>query len=318
MRTTLVGDSLEVEVLVEGKKVPYILPESQLTLFSEGLFRESLQASVVAWDWAFTACRRLEAVESQGPCLGVARLRSDCRPQTETAVWARVPEASLGSRMFCLKTAIMVTSGVLAAQWSDGKMAEHCSRFFPSVPALYTDASLHVLGAVLAQVQEGREHIISYASRGLQDGKHNDQNYSAFKLEFLALKWAVTEKFRDYLWGSIFRVFTASASFAKSKAWDCIDHWNADTFSWLPEAAAVVATAVTARRVEARRLMGRVPGPELGAGQDWRLVTAGEQTYLERMAVPPGYGETTARGIGETGGVRWGIGQTTASAGGAY
>ena len=27
----------------------------------------------------------------------------------------------------------------------------------------------------------------------------NDENYSRFKLELLALKWAVVEKFREYL-----------------------------------------------------------------------------------------------------------------------
>lgn len=33
-------------------------------------------------------------------------------------------------------------------------------------------------------------------------------NYSAMKLELLALKWAVTEKFREYLLGTSFTVFT--------------------------------------------------------------------------------------------------------------
>ena len=33
-------------------------------------------------------------------------------------------------------------------------------------------------------------------------------NYSSMKLELLALKWSVTEKFRDYLLGSKFVVFT--------------------------------------------------------------------------------------------------------------
>ena len=34
------------------------------------------------------------------------------------------------------------------------------------------------------------------------------QNYSSFKLELLGLKWAVCEKFRGYLWGANFTVFT--------------------------------------------------------------------------------------------------------------
>lgn len=64
---------------------------------------------------------------------------------------------------------------------------------------LYTDASKQGMGAVLAQKQGGRERVIAYASRSLRPTERNDANYSAFKLEFLALVWAVTEKFRDYL-----------------------------------------------------------------------------------------------------------------------
>lgn len=36
---------------------------------------------------------------------------------------------------------------------------------------------------------------VAYASRGLRPNEHNTSNYSSVKLEFLALKWAVTEKF---------------------------------------------------------------------------------------------------------------------------
>ena len=73
---------------------------------------------------------------------------------------------------------------------------------------LYTDASLDGLGAVLAQVQEGKERVIAYASRSLVPAERNDQNYSSFKLELLGMKWAITEKFKDYLWGATFTVFT--------------------------------------------------------------------------------------------------------------
>ena len=74
--------------------------------------------------------------------------------------------------------------------------------------ALYTDASGRGLGAVLAQVQGGRERVIAYASRSLHPTEQNDVNYSSFKLELLALKWAVTEKFKDYLAGAKFTIYT--------------------------------------------------------------------------------------------------------------
>ncbi len=62
---------------------------------------------------------------------------------------------------------------------------------------LTTNGSLHGLGAVLSQKQEGIERVVAYASRGLRGSEKNDKNYSAFKLELLALKWGITEKFRE-------------------------------------------------------------------------------------------------------------------------
>ena len=46
---------------------------------------------------------------------------------------------------------------------------------------------------------------MAYASRSL---KVSEKNYPAHKLEFLALKWAVVEKFHDYLYGSKFEAVT--------------------------------------------------------------------------------------------------------------
>ena len=71
---------------------------------------------------------------------------------------------------------------------------------------LHTDASLDGLGAVLYQKDEsGQVRVIAYASRSLSK---SEKNYAAHRLEFLALKWAITEKFRDYLYGGTFEVFT--------------------------------------------------------------------------------------------------------------
>ena len=68
---------------------------------------------------------------------------------------------------------------------------------------LNVDASGDGLGAVLYQEQEGIERVVAYASRGL---RANECNYPAHKLEFLALKWAVCDKFHDYLYGNKFMV----------------------------------------------------------------------------------------------------------------
>lgn len=73
---------------------------------------------------------------------------------------------------------------------------------------LYTDASHAGLGAVLAQKQDGQARVIAYASRSLRPSEKNDKNYSSFKLELLALKWAIVDKFREYLAVSPFTVFT--------------------------------------------------------------------------------------------------------------
>ena len=62
------------------------------------------------------------------------------------------------------------------------------------------------LGAVLFQQQDNGKVVIAYASRTLRPQERNMNNYSSMKL--LALKWAVTEKFRDYLLGSRFVVYT--------------------------------------------------------------------------------------------------------------
>ena len=47
--------------------------------------------------------------------------------------------------------------------------------------------------------------MIAFASRSLSK---TERNYDAHRLEFLALKWAVTERFHEYLYGGVFEVFT--------------------------------------------------------------------------------------------------------------
>ncbi|XP_067334566.1 uncharacterized protein [Channa argus] len=73
---------------------------------------------------------------------------------------------------------------------------------------LHTDASDKGLGAVLYQNQNGKLRVIGYGSRTLTPAEKNYRLHSG-KLEFLALKWAVCEKFRDYLfYAPYFTIYT--------------------------------------------------------------------------------------------------------------
>ena len=71
---------------------------------------------------------------------------------------------------------------------------------------LHTDACGTGLGAVLYQTREdGTKAVIAYASRSLNQA---ESHYLAHKLEFLTPKWAVVEKFHEYLYGSTFDMYT--------------------------------------------------------------------------------------------------------------
>ena len=74
---------------------------------------------------------------------------------------------------------------------------------------LETDASLKGLGAVLSQKgKDGEVHIIAYASRSLRPSERSMRDYSSAKIKLMVLKWSVCKKFKDYLLGSKFTIFT--------------------------------------------------------------------------------------------------------------
>ena len=64
---------------------------------------------------------------------------------------------------------------------------------------LNTDASANGLGAVLYQLQQGKLRVVAFGSRSVSPSEKNYYLHCV-KLEFLALKWAVIEKFCDYLY----------------------------------------------------------------------------------------------------------------------
>ena len=67
---------------------------------------------------------------------------------------------------------------------------------------LDTDASEYGIGAVLSQIQDGKERVIAYASRSLNKA---ERNYCVTDRELLAVRY-FTDYFRHYLLGRHFLV----------------------------------------------------------------------------------------------------------------
>ena len=73
---------------------------------------------------------------------------------------------------------------------------------------IQTDASRTGLGAMLEQEENGKWRPVAFASRKTSA---TEKNYPTHKLEYLALKWAITEKFQDYVSAAPFTVYTDNA-----------------------------------------------------------------------------------------------------------
>ena len=99
---------------------------------------------------------------------------------------------------------------------------------------LETDASLKGLGAVLSQKgKDGEVCVIAYTSRSLRPSKRSMRDYSSAKIELMALKWSVCKKFKDYLLGSKFTIFTDNNSLVYVKT----SKLGAAQIHWLSELA---------------------------------------------------------------------------------
>ena len=97
--------------------------------------------------------------------------------------WVSLLEDALGA-FHALKQACMSTPNLA--------FADYTKEFL-----LKTDTSKEGLGAVLFQKQADRQyHPVTYGSWALAA---HEKNYHSTKLEFLALKWAITEHFKEYL-----------------------------------------------------------------------------------------------------------------------
>ena len=108
------------------------------------------------------------------------------------------------------------------------------------------DASKEGLGAVLSQKQsDGHYHSIAFGSCSLIP---SEKNYHSSKLEFLVLKWSITEHFKEYLAYSPFIIRTDNnpqtyvgrwvgmlASFQfKLEYQKGADNGTTDVLSWVP------------------------------------------------------------------------------------
>lgn len=62
-----------------------------------------------------------------------------------------------------------------------------------------------LLGAVLFQEHDVHDRVVAYASRSL---KPSERSHPTHKLEYLALKSSIVDKFHDYLYGATFDVVT--------------------------------------------------------------------------------------------------------------
>ena len=99
---------------------------------------------------------------------------------------------------------------------------------------LETDVSHDGLSAILSQEQNGKQCVIAYASQRLGPSEKNSSLYSSMKLEFLDMKWTITEKVHHYLLGGHFTVITDSNPLtyfhsAKLGALDGHCNWHSST-----------------------------------------------------------------------------------------
>uniref|UniRef100_A0A9J8BSI6 Gypsy retrotransposon integrase-like protein 1 n=1 Tax=Cyprinus carpio carpio TaxID=630221 RepID=A0A9J8BSI6_CYPCA len=110
---------------------------------------------------------------------------------------------------------------------------------------LAVDASLDGLGAVLSQVPAGEERArpIAFASKTLSKSQ---KNYPVHKLEFLALKWSVCEKFSHWLKGQTFTVWTDNSPLtyvmSKAKLDACEQRWVSKLASYTFELKHIAGT----------------------------------------------------------------------------
>ena len=103
---------------------------------------------------------------------------------------------------------------------------------FDQPSLLHIDASHDGLGSVLCQKQNGKLAVISYESRGLTQREKNYHLHSG-KLEYLCLCWALTQRFKDYLFYA--PSFTVISDYSPLQYVMTIAELNSAGFRWMSE-----------------------------------------------------------------------------------
>ena len=148
---------------------------------------------------------------------------------------------------------------------------------------LETDASKEALGAVLYQKQtDGTTRPVAFGSRTTNAA---EKNYHSSKLEFLALKWAVSDEFKDYLILQPFEVRTDNNPLTyifTSPHLDAVGH------RWVQQLAGFNFTL--------KYIKGRNNGAADGMSRIKRTLTQEEtKTILGASVMPPGERAETKR-----------------------
>lgn len=152
---------------------------------------------------------------------------------------------------------------------------------------LHVDASLKGLGAVLNQEYPEGLRPVAFASRKLSSA---EKNYPIHQLELLSLKWAVVDKFHDYLYGARFTVRTDNnpLMYVLSTA-----KLNAVGHRWLAALSTYefdVQYRPGRHNIDADLLSRNMPGAD---GDSWVTIPlSGVKTVCQEVRVP-GTGSST-------------------------